>query len=58
MGSSSWRNPGTLCLRIKSVYEFAQSPLNFREFVVAGGLYPVPLKNPVIPVSDGAGEVD
>lgn len=31
--------------------------LNFREFVVAGGLYPIPLKAPVIPVSDGAGEV-
>ncbi len=31
--------------------------LNPRDFVVAGGHYPVLLKSPVIPTSDGAGEI-
>src|SRR5689334_5129834 len=43
--------PGEVLVRLRAV------SLNFRDLLIAKGVYNPRLKRPVIPVSDGAGEV-
>jgi NADPH:quinone reductase-like Zn-dependent oxidoreductase len=59
-GLESWRRgelpdptpgPGQVLIRVKAV------SLNPRDLVMISGFYPIPPKDKVIPVSDGAGEI-